>query len=121
MKSLSEDAVIVTNLGVVLLRQGMASDAIEFFEFASRMKPAQAGYHVNLAAAYTATGSVDRAILELEQSLTIDPSLGAAYHRLIDIFSQNNKAALRRTLQRYLAVAPGDIKTRIALRQLDGK
>lgn len=121
MKLLPEDAVIVTKLGIVLLRQGMTSDAVEFFEFASRMEPGQAGYHVNLAAAYTATGSVNRAISELEQSLTIDPSLGAAYHALIDIFGQTDKAALRRTLQRYLAAAPGDITTRVALRQLDRK
>jgi len=91
MKLLPEDAVIVTNLGVVLLRQGKASDAVEFFEFAVQMEPAQAGYHVNLAAAYRAAGSVDRAISQLEQSLTIDPSLAGAYHMLIDIFSQEKR------------------------------
>jgi len=119
MKALPEDAVILTNLGVVLLRQGMASDAVEFFEYASRMDPAQAGYHINLAAAYKEAGNVDGAIAELEQSLTIDPSLAVAYNRLIDIFREKKDvAALRRTLERYVAAAPGNIGARVALRLL---
>ncbi len=122
MKTLPEDAAILTSLGFVLLRQGMPADAVEFFQYASRMDPANAGYHVNLAAAYREIGSLDQAIAQLEESLTRDPSLAVAYNRLTDIFRERKDVvALRRTLERYLAVAPGNMRARAALRKLDLK
>ena len=116
MKSFQDDAVILTKLGLALLRRGESADAIEVYEYALRVEPGQASHHVNLAIAYDQAGSSDKAVQQLEQALALDPSLEIAYQRLGEIYIKKNDAVgLRQTLERYLKFMPGNIMTRSAL------
>jgi tetratricopeptide (TPR) repeat protein len=120
MKSFPDDAAILTKLGLALLRRGESADAVEVYEYALRLEPQRASYHINLAIAYDQAGNSDKAIEQLEQGLALDPSSEIAYQRLGEIYiKKNDTAALRRTLERYLKFMPGNIMTRSTLGRLD--
>jgi Flp pilus assembly protein TadD len=67
MKDLPPDAVLLTKLGVALLRKGFASDAVEMLEYAARLQPNNAGYHANLGTAYKQAGQAGKAIENFEK------------------------------------------------------
>ena len=120
MKSFPDDVVILTKLGSALLRRGDNADAVEVYEYALKLEPDRASYHVNLAIAYDQAASSDKAIQQLEQALELDPSLEIAYQRLGEIYIKKNDAAgLRQTLERYLKFMPGNIMTRSTLGKVD--
>jgi Flp pilus assembly protein TadD len=101
MKTVADDPVIVTKLGVVLLRKGMTEEAIETDELAVRLDPAVAGYHANLGMAYEHAGQTEKAITELEQAIRLDPGLALSYQTLAGIYdSLGKKAEARQTLER---------------------
>lgn len=51
MKELPPDPVLLTKLGVTLMRKGFASDAVEVLEYALKLEPNNAGPHANLGLA----------------------------------------------------------------------
>lgn len=116
MKSLPPDPVILTKLGVVLLRSGAAADAIEPLEYALKLEPERAGSHVNLANAYRETGQKDRAISELQRAIELDPSLEAAYRALGEIYAKSgDQEKVRESLRLYLRFMPNNMMARQAL------
>lgn len=122
MKELPPDPVVLTNLGVTLLRKGDASDAVEVLEYALKLEPNSAGRHANLGLAYSEAGRSDQAIEELNKAIELDPASESAYQKLAEIYlSQNDPAAVRRTFEQYLKAMPGNLTAIKALRQLDVK
>jgi Flp pilus assembly protein TadD len=120
MKPFPDDAVILTKLGLALLRRGDNADAVEVYEYAPHLEPGRASHHVNLAIAYDQAGSSDKAVQQLQKALELDPSLEIAYQRLGEIYiKKNDPARLRQTLERYLKFMPGNITTRSALGKPD--
>ena len=67
---------MLTKVGLVLLRKGEASDAIEVFEYTLRLDASRAGSHANLGNAYKEAGQTDKAVSELERAIQLDPCFG---------------------------------------------
>jgi tetratricopeptide (TPR) repeat protein len=107
MKVVADDPVILTKLGVVLLRKGMTEEAIETDELAARLDPTVAGYHANLGIAYRHAGQTEKSIAELEQAIRLDPGLAISYQTLAAIYDDlGKKTEARQTLQRLGKVLP---------------
>ncbi|MGI8990548.1 MAG: tetratricopeptide repeat protein [Bryobacteraceae bacterium] len=122
MKSFPEDAVLLTKLGMVLMRAGTPAEAIDLFEYVVRLEPDRAGSHANLGSAYKESGTKDKAIQELERAIQLDPSLEAAYRSLGEIyFEARDIGGVRRTSQQYLLFMPENITARKALRELGNR
>jgi Tfp pilus assembly protein PilF len=103
-------------MGLVLLRGGEASEAIEVLQYALQIAPQLAGSHVNLGNAYKEAGLAEKAIAEFERAIELDPSLKDAYIALAALYGQaGNPAAAQKTLERYLAFMPQNITVRKAL------
>lgn len=122
MKSFPPDAVILTKLGLTLLRSGAASDAIEPLEYAVRLEPNRGGSHVNLASAYKEAGLDDKAIAESERAIQLDSSLPTAYQVLVDVYlKKNDKEGVARLLKRFLEFMPNNMDARQSLRRYESE
>ncbi len=122
MKELPPDPVLLTKLGIALLRKGFASDAVDMFEYALKLQPNNAGYHANLGTAYKQAGQTDKAIEELRKAVELDPDLESAYRQLGEIYmGQNDLISLRAMLEQYLKATPDNFSVIKALQQLDSK
>ncbi len=116
MKSLPPDPVMLTKVGLVLLRKGETSDAIEVLEYTVRLDPSRAGSHANLGNAYKEAGQTDKAVSELERAIQLDPSLETAYRSLGEIFAKaKDEDGVRRVYKRYLQFMPESVAARKAL------
>ena len=122
MKELPPDPVLLTKLGIALLKKGFSSDAIEFLKYALTLQPDDAGSHANLGMAYKESGESDRAIEELGKAIDLDPALQSAYQMLGEIYlKQNNLVELRHTLEKYLKAMPNNLTAIKALEELNAK
>jgi tetratricopeptide (TPR) repeat protein len=122
MKELPPDPVLLTKLGLVLLRKGFAADGVEFLEYVLKLQPDDAGSHANLGMAYSQAGEPAKAIEQLDKAINLDPDLESAYRRLGDIYlNGNNLVGLRQTLERYLQAMPNNLTAIQALEDLDSK
>jgi Flp pilus assembly protein TadD len=116
MKSLPPDPVMLSKVGLVLLRKGEIPDATEVFEYALQVDAGRAGSHVNLGNAYKEAGLTDRAIAEFNRAIELDPSLESAYRSLGETYNRaNDRAGARTALQWYLKFMPQSVTTRRAL------
>lgn len=116
MKSLPPDPVMLTKVGLVFLRKGETSDAIEIFEYTVSLDPNRAGSHANLGNAYKEAGQTDKAVRELERAIQLDPSLETAYRSLGEVFAKAKDAdGVRSAYKRYLQFMPESIAARKAL------
>jgi len=116
MKSFPPDPVMLTKVGLVFLRKGEASDAIEVFEYTLGLDPGRAGSHANLGNAYKEAGQTDKAVSELERAIQLDPSLETAYRSLGEIFAKaKDEDGVRSVYKRYLQFMPESIAARQAL------
>src|SRR3989442_13776914 len=122
MKSASDDPAVLTRLGLIALRKRMHEEATELFEYALRLQPDNAGFHVNAATAWKQAGNTKKAIQYLERAIALDPSLELAYQRLGEIFLESNQPLkVRETLERYLKFNPDSFQARNALQSLAQK
>ena len=122
MKELPPDPVLLTKLGLALLRKGFASDAVDMLVYAVKLEPNNAGYHANLGAAYQQADQTEKGIEELRRAVELDPDLETAYRQLGEIYMrQNDVADLRRTLEQYLKATPNNYSVTKALQELDLK
>ena len=116
MKTLPPDPVMLTKVGLVLVRKGEGTDAAEVLEYAVQLDPGRAGSHVNLGNAYKESGLAEKAIAEFERAIELDPSLESAYRSLAEIYSRaGNADGVRKTFERYLKFMPNSMTARKAL------
>ncbi len=83
-----QDAESLSNLGIVLVRQGRAEEAITYHERAIALNPARWAYHFNLAHACGMLNQWDRAVEEYRTASRLFPddyvteyNLGMALHK----------------------------------------
>jgi tetratricopeptide (TPR) repeat protein len=116
MKVLPPDPAMLTKVGLVFLRKGEASDAIDVFEYTLGLDPSRAGSYANLGNAYKEAGQTDKAISELERAIQLDPSLEIAYRSLAEIFAKvKDQDKVRAIYKRYLQFMPESVAMREAL------
>lgn len=122
MKQLPPDPVLLTKLGLAMLRKGFASDAVDMLAYALKLEPNNAGYYANLGAAYQQADQTEKAVEQLRKAIELDPDLEPAYHELGEIYMrQNDVADLRRTLEQYLKATPDNYSVTRALQELEFK
>ena len=73
-----ESVPILTNLGLVRVRQGRAGEAVELQRKAALLAPADAGIHLNLGFAMQCAGDIEAALKQYALSLELDPTDGTA-------------------------------------------
>jgi hypothetical protein len=116
MKVLPPDPAMLTKVGLVFLRKGEASDAIDVFEYTLGLDPSRAGSYANLGNAYKEAGQTDKAVSELERAIQLDPSLEIAYRSLAEIFAKvKDQDKVRAIYKRYLQFMPESVAMREAL------
>lgn len=83
MLSIAPDAPTLNyNRGVILLKQGKPTEAIEQFNRVLRSHPDFARAHSDLGVALQQTGRPDEAIAHFREAVRIDPGLARAYFNL---------------------------------------
>ncbi len=127
-----EDPDVEVLMGDLLLGQGKAAQAAEYYEKALDRKPGS-DIQLKLGQAYLAAGDLDKAEEEFQDLVQRFPYRGAAYEGLGDVYRARGKAdraleeyreALRRTYEverkeaiaeKIVALDPDDIETRFKL------
>ncbi len=84
----SEEASERNNLGVQLLRQGRAEEAIVEFHKAVALDPGFAAARLNLAYVYDGKGQIEEAIAEYLKAVEIEPQNLFAYNNLGVLYSK---------------------------------
>jgi len=122
MKVTPPDPVVLTKLGLVLLRKQMAGDAVEVLEYVLKLEPDRGGSHANLGLAYKEAGMTAKAVAEFERAIQLDPSLETAYRALGEIYmAENDLERVRGIFQRYLAFMPTNLSARKTLAELPAR
>lgn len=83
-----QDPFSFDTLGVVYTQANAHERAAEAFAHASQMEPKQAPYRFNLATSLVALGDVQRAELELEACIALDPTFWKAHLTLSQLRKQ---------------------------------
>src|SRR6478752_3279489 len=73
------DFVRLMNTGKNYLDQGQAAKALDVYQKALRLAPADADVHLNLANAYLLAGNATNAVKEADEVLKLDSNSAAAY------------------------------------------
>ena len=106
------DIDVVNAYGVALASSGRARDALDAFNRARALDPANGLPLVNAATVYLSSGDRDRAAAAFTEALTIDPTLARA-HNGLGVIAANRKdypAALEHWRQA-AALDPSDFRT----------
>src|SRR3954470_6157926 len=74
-----DDYVRLMNTGKNYLDQGQGAKALEIYQRAAKLMPADPDVHLNLANAYLLTGNAESAIAEADKVLALDSNSAAAY------------------------------------------
>ena len=86
-QNFSDDPVVLTALGNILLKGKQPAEAEQRFERALRLRPRYAPYEVNLAGALLAEGNTSSAIQHLERAVQLDPLL----YQAVELLSRAEK------------------------------
>jgi tetratricopeptide (TPR) repeat protein len=114
-----ENAQAWNVLGLLLDQQGDAPAALEHFDRAVQLAPADPRVHLNRALALLHLSRVDDAQGELEQAVRLDPVYAKAHFNLGLLLVKRGRAAEGSThLRRALEIDPGYAEARAALESL---
>jgi tetratricopeptide (TPR) repeat protein len=89
----STDSAVFTAMGTALLLGKQSTEAELAFERALQLDPNSAAGETNAASAYLQAGDTDKAVMHLEQAVTIDPLHLPADMPLIDLYKRQGNAA----------------------------
>jgi predicted CXXCH cytochrome family protein len=107
------DPEVLADLASVLLHAGQVPLAVTLFREASRKEPDNARYKYTLGAALDDSGDPQGSIVELEESIALDPSQLAPYLRLSEVYRKLGQQNMsKKILQEYLAFMPQNIRLR---------
>ena len=73
-----DDGAAHTNLGLTLLYEDRAQEALDSFQAAVRLEPDQPGAHYGLASAAAKLGQADNAVAALRQATSLNPRYAEA-------------------------------------------
>ena len=79
------------NLGLILMQEGRADDAITHFQTTLELNPGFARAHYNLGNALLQKGQVDDALVEYQKSIATDPDFPSAHFDLGLCFSRKGR------------------------------
>lgn len=91
-KNFSNDPVLLTSLGSILMQGKQPAEALKRFDEALVVKPEYAPYYVNAATALVDLNRPEDAIARLKQALVLDPLLEQAVLLLSNIYSQQGRS-----------------------------
>ena len=112
-KSSPRDPESTAGLGLVLYLESLYKEAARAFDLAARLRPQDANFCQDAAAAWWAAGDSARAIRDLEIAVQNDPSNEEAWRLLAEIYREQNNDFLRnRALDGYLLFRPQSIEFR---------
>ena len=105
----TRNSVIHNNLGVVLARDGLPTEAMAQYREALFLDPAYAEAHLNLGHELLQAEKLDEASTHLSKALRLKPELARAHLEFAAVLvAQGNYERARLRLQKYLLLAPGD-------------
>jgi tetratricopeptide (TPR) repeat protein len=101
-------ACIVATFGyTTLVREGVWAASLTLWKDAETKAPELARPHLNLGMAYQTEGFNDRAMIEYEHALRVNPNLAPAYINIAGIyFSGNDLENSEKALKKAMAMAP---------------
>jgi tetratricopeptide (TPR) repeat protein len=85
---LKEDSAVYVNLGAAELAKGNSKKAIEHFERAVQLNPANAVAHYNLGNGYLSQARLTEAVGQYKEVIRINPKYAKAYSNLAAAFAQ---------------------------------
>jgi Flp pilus assembly protein TadD len=111
-----DDAEVLNNLGLTLMRLNKVSEAIPRFERAVVLAPNKASFHFNFAQAAGLLGQWDRAIAEYRASVRLSPDEYAARYNLASALQKkgDDQAAILE-FQRAIELAPEEASFHLSL------
>ena len=98
------------------------SDAAQWYEAALKLNPRDVNVSTDLAVCYYQTNQVDRALTQLDHSLSIDPRhLKTLFNQgLIRAFGKQDLAGAAESWRKVVAIAPNSEEAKHAQQGLDG-
>jgi Flp pilus assembly protein TadD len=94
-------------LGVTFFESGALDLAIEQFRLATKRAPWVASYWLNLGVALLDNGSLDEALLVLQQVIALKPNNQSAYYHLAQLYKKlGNDEAVRSAYQKTIELGP---------------
>ena len=82
LKTNPKDAIVLSDLGLVALKEKRYTEAADFFRRSMRVKPNYTESHVNLGSAYLEMGETDRAELQFRAAVALSPLNARAHDEL---------------------------------------
>ena len=83
----SRDAMILSNFGAALLRQGRPADAKSILEYALEVDPKNLYARINLGGVYQSLGDLNLALKNALDAVSIDPTQALTFNNLGSAFS----------------------------------
>ena len=90
-KSFSNDPILLTSLGTVLMKAKEPAEAWKRFEKVVSLKPNSAPYRLNAATALVALERPGEAIQQLQSALVLDPLLQPAVQLLAKLYRERGE------------------------------
>ena len=109
----AKDAAVYSALGSVLMQKSRPAEAVQMYDAALRLRPADTETAHNLAVAELAAGNTSGAIDRAERAISIDPYYERSWLMLVGVYTHLDKPALRAaTIERYLKLVPQNLTFR---------
>ena len=91
LKLAPQNHMLLFNLGIALLRQGKADEAIKQFKKAIKIQPQFADAYMEIANAFNFKGDITNSIINYEKTIQLDPNATVAYHHLAVIYQNSGQ------------------------------
>ena len=111
-----DDPETLNNLGQVLVRLNLPTEAIARFERAIALAPTKSAYHFNLAHTVAQLGQLDRAVTEYREAVRLFPDDYATQFNLaMTLQAKGDEQAAIPEFQRAIALAPSEPSFHVSL------
>ena len=117
-----QDAESRTQLGNLYFDAERFTDAVKWYEEASKLSPQDVNVSTDLGISYYYTNQPDRALTQFERSLALDPKHSKTLLNvgIVRAFGKQDLDGATKAFQQVLDVAPGSPEARAARQALDG-
>jgi len=117
-----QDAESRAQLGNLYFDAERFTDAVKWYEEASKLSPQDVNVSTDLGISYYYTNQPDRALTQFERSLALDPKHSKTLLNvgIVRAFGKQDLDGATKAFQQVLDVAPGSPEARAARQALDG-